>query len=169
MPTSPVLGFTYPTPLDPATADVWGSTLNTLLLAIDSEFGTRTVAQNYADFGLTRAEVKDLSEDANNLGNISGAVVIDYEDGHYQYGTLTGNITSITINNWPASGKAGWMTLELAQDGTGGRTLALGGAYKTPSGAGITLSTGANDVDTLHLFTRDSGSNIKIIANLNWS
>lgn len=169
MPTTANFGWTYPTPLDPATADIWGSTLSDLFVDVDAESATRSADYDFAAFKLENAEINDGAENAYNLGNISGAVAIDYTNGHYQYGTATGNITGITISNWPASGKAGWLTVEINQDGTGGRTLTLSSAYKTPGGAGITLSTGANDVDTLHLFTRDAGTTIKAASNKNWS
>lgn len=169
MPVSPNLGFTYPTPLDPATADLWGPVINTVLLAIDSEFATRTIAQDFADLVLSRAKLKDTSETVYNAGNISGAVTLDYTNGSYQYATLTGNVTSLTINNFPASGSGGWMTLELIQDGTGSRTLALGSAYKTPSGDGVSLTTAASARDKLYLQTRDVGTIIDVTAQYNWS
>jgi hypothetical protein len=57
---------------------------------------------------------------------------------------MTGNAT---LQN-PTSvipGKSG--RIRIAQDATGGRTLALGSSYKTPGGLGITLSTAANAID----------------------
>ena len=149
MPTTPVLGGTYPTPLDPATADLWGDTLNDLFLLFDAEFGIRTVNQDFADFVLSRAKFKDPSETVYSAGNISGAVSLDYTNGSYQYATLTGNVTSLTISNLPATASGGWMTLELIQDGTGSRTLALGSAYKTQSEEAVTLTTTATARDKL--------------------
>ena len=79
--------------------------------------------------------MEDISETAHSLGNISGALVIDYEDGNYQYGTATADITSLTINNFPSSGILGFLSLEIIQDGTGGHTIDLtSGAYRS-SGA----------------------------------
>ena len=169
MPTSPNLGFTYPTPLDPATADLWGGILNTLFLELDSEAATKTIAQSFADFELSRAKLVDTSETVHNAGNISGAVTLDYENGSYQYATLTGDVTSLTISNLPASGSGGWLTLELNQDGTGSRLLTLGSAYKTAGGGGVTLSTGASERDYLFMFTRDAGTTIFVNPTYNWS
>lgn len=169
MPTTTNFGWTYPTPLDPATQDLWGATLNTLFQDVDDEMATRTAAYDFADNDLERAVLVDTGEKLNALGNQSGAVAIDYTDGHYVTLTATGNISGITISNWPASGTPGWMTIEITQDGTGSRTLTLGAAYKTAGGAGVTLSTAAASVDTLHLFTRDGGTTIYVIANLDWS
>ncbi len=49
--------------------------------------------------------------------------------------------------------------LTLVQDGTGGRTVSWGSAYKFPSGVPPTLSTGANATDELW-FSCD-GTNMK--------
>lgn len=169
MPTTDNLSLTYPTPLDPATADIWGDIINDIFIAFDDEFAERTIATSYADFAQSRMKLIDTSETVFSKGNVSGAVSLDYTNGHYQYMTLTGNISSLTISNFPASGTAGWMTLEMIQDGTGSRTLTLGSAYKTPGGDGITLTTTASAVDTLHLFTRDAGTTIRVALNADWS
>lgn len=110
---------------------------------------------------ITQGNFNDYSTTAYDLGNISGAVSVDYRNGGYQYGTLTGNITSLTINNFPASGKVGSLILELKQDGSGSRTISLSSAYETAGGASVALSTSANAVDLLYLITRDGGSTIR--------
>lgn len=110
--------------------------------------------------------ILDASEIAYDLSSISGAVAVDYENGHYQHGIVTGNISGITVSNWPASGKAGWITLELTQDGTGSRTLTLSSAYETVGGAGITLTTTSGAKDKIRMETRDGGTTIDTFANL---
>lgn len=169
MPVTPVFGWVYPTPLDPATANLWGPTLNTLFDDVDAEMGTRSAAYDFAGFQIITPEIIDAQEDVYNLGNISGAVSVDYTNGHYQYGVLTGNVTGLTITNWPASGKAGWMTIELIQDGTGNRTLTLGSAYKTADNEPIVLTQAANARDKLRVETRDAGATIDTFVNLNMS
>jgi hypothetical protein len=129
------------------------------------EFNRNIDAREYE---LQESTLVNTAEKINALGNVSGAVAIDASDGHYVTMTLTGNATSLTISNWRTS-SAPWMTIKVTQDGTGGRTLALGSAYKTPGGTGITLSTGAGDVDTLHLWSDDGGTTVYVTANLNWS
>ena len=138
--------------------DAWGGYLNTNLDTIDSQFATATIAKSFADLAVSRAKLIDTSETAYSLGNISGAVTIDYVNGHWQYATVTGNISSLTINNPPATGTGGWLTLELIQDGTGSRTITLSSTYKTAGAAGITLSTAASSKDLVHLTTRDAGT-----------
>ncbi len=120
-----------------------------------------------ADLGgtaLKQAKFQDYSATTYDLGNISGVVSVDYTNGHYQYGTLTGNITSLTINNLPASGEEGVITLEPTQDGTGSRTIALSSAYKTVGGSGVSLSSGAGDIDLVRFETRDAGTTIYAFA-----
>lgn len=114
-------------------------------------------------------DIKDTAEAVNALGNISGVVSINYETAHIAHGTVTGNITDLTVTNWPASGKAGRMSVRLTQDGTGGRTITLGAAYETEDGEGVILSTAANAVDWLHLWTIDGGSTVYASLQTNWS
>jgi len=150
-------------------ADLWGGFLNTNWDSADSIFNTRSQAYNFAGFTLFNSKMKDTSEAAYSLGNVSGAVAIDYEKGHWQYATLTGDVTSVTVSNLPVTGTGAWLTLELVQDGTGSRTLTLGSAYETAGGAGITLSTAASSRDLLHLTTRDSGARIFTRSELAFS
>lgn len=121
---------------------------------------------NFKDNQVARADLIDTSETAYSAGNITGAVSIDYTNGHYQYATATGNISGLTVSNWPASGTVGRLTLEIIQDGTGGRTIDLAsGGYRSPGGSDITLSSGAGDVDILRFETRDGGTTINVFIN----
>lgn len=147
--------------------DLWGGYLNDNTDDIDSLLKTRTDEYNFADFLLTRPYIKDAAEVAYSVGNVSGAVTLDYTNGNYQYMTLTGNITSLTINNPPATGRGGFMTLEMIQDGTGSRTLTLDGAvYLTSANATITLTTTASAIDKLRLETRNAGTTWHVFPNL---
>jgi hypothetical protein len=59
-----------------------------------------------------------------SAGNLSGAITLDAQgkSGVIEF-TLTGNVTSLTISNPPASGGA--LTLVINQDSTGSRSLAF--------------------------------------------
>ncbi len=150
-------------------ADIWGDQLNSNWDDLDGLLRNRTNAYNFANYQLDKAQVVDASETAHSLGNIDGDVVLDYEFGHWQYATITGDITSLTINNLPADGQGGWFTLELVQDATGNHTITLGSAFKTAGGAGVTLSTGATARDLLHFTTRDAGATILTRSELDFS
>jgi hypothetical protein len=141
--------------------DVQAYNANTVFANVSNTFVSPQV---FSDQLVTRAAFRDCSERAYSAGNISGAVTLDYTNGHYQYATVTGNITSVTVNNWPPSGDLGWLQIELTQDATGGHTIALGAAYKTPGGSGLSFSSAANAEDILMLRTRNAGT--KIYADL---
>lgn len=93
-----------------------------------------------------------------DLGNISGAVALDctHQRTHF-YGTLTGDVTGITVNN-ASSGVLHEFTLELTQDATGGRTMT--NTFLYDGGADPTLSTAANAVDVITAYTRDGGTTV---------
>lgn len=154
---------------DPVDQDLWGAYLNTNFDTLDSLLATRTANYNFADYQLIRPYMKDVAEVVYAAGNVSGAVALDYENGNVQTATATGNISSLTISNWPASGRGGFFTLFLYQDGTGSRTLTLSSAYKTVGDAAITLTTTASALDTLYFQTIDAGTTILTTASLNWS
>lgn len=101
---------------------------------------------------LTRSLLKDTAEAVNALGNVSGTMTIDYESGHYVTATLTGAVTTLTINNWPGTGRLGSFTLELTPAGN------------TVSWTGVTwvgdAPTLGSTVDFIVLWTRDGGSTI---------
>lgn len=146
--------------------DLWGGQLNDNMDTIDSEFATATINKDYADKVVSAADVKDFQETTYNLGGtISGTLTIDYTDGHYQYGTVSGDITSVVINNFPASGKNGFLSIELEQDGTGGHSITLSSAFKTSGGATVALSTTAGAIDILRFETRDAGTTIYTFIN----
>jgi hypothetical protein len=169
MPITPIGGVNLAPIKDLAYADNYAQQIYDSIYEAQNETLVKTQNQNFADKVLSRAKLKDSSETAYSAGNISGAVTLDYENGNYQYATLTGNVTSLTINNWPANGAGAWMTLELIQDGTGSRTLTLGSAYKTAGAAGVTLTTTASKRDKLYLQSRDAGTTIDVTATYNWS
>lgn len=163
------INLPVPTDKEIAYQDTWWPPVLAALQAIDGDIATAIAAKNFADYEVLRAKLKDTSETVYSVGNISGAVTLDYVNGQYQYATLTGNVSSLTINNWPASGTGGWMTLELIQDGTGSRTLTLGSAYKTAAATGtIVLTTTASKRDKLYLQTRDAGTTIDVTPTYNW-
>ncbi len=161
--------FVLPAVASAVDADLWGGELNSDLNIADSLFGLRTLDYDFAGYQLKHAKIFYASEALNSIGSISaGALTVDYSLGNYQYGTLTGNVTGLTVSNPPASGTVGFLTLELIQDATGSRTLALSNSvYKTTGGIAIVLTSNANAIDKLRLETRDGGATWFISPNLN--
>ena len=88
----------------------------------------------------------------------SGSVTLDFATGNNFTITMTGNITSLAVNN-EFAGQTGVIT--FVQDGTGGRTVSLSaGDFETASGGGspaITLSSTANAVDIVPYYCRQAG------------
>jgi hypothetical protein len=101
-----------------------------------------------------------IKEARSNLGSsVSGAITIDCKAANWFYGTLTGNVTSITFTN--TSGGANGVTLELTQGGSGGYTVnwpTTTPNVKWAGGTAPTLSTGVGDIDIIQLISKD-GSN----------
>lgn len=146
--------------------DLWGAQLNTNFTNLDSYLVTRIANYDFAGFELQNALIKAPAAKTYDLGSVSGALAINYNNGPTQFGVVTGNITSVSVSNWPATGKEGFMTLELQWDGTGGWTFALGSsAYKTVDGAGVTPITSAGAVNEFYIRTRNGGTSMKIDMN----
>jgi hypothetical protein len=93
----------------------------------------------------------------NALGSVSGSVTLDRHNGEYQTLTLSGNITALTINNWPATGKLGKLTLEITNGGT--YTIAWPTGTKWPGGNVPTLT--ASGTDIIVLMSHDAGTTVR--------
>ena len=74
----------------------------------------------------------------------SGSQTENFADNQNFIYNMVGNITLSNPSN-PVSGQTGFIIFN--QDSTGGRTVSLGSYFKTPGGAGLTLSTSANATD----------------------
>lgn len=121
--------------------------------------GTLTGDVNCGDNNVNRAELKDTSETAPTITISTGAITVNFESGNVQKVTHDANITGITLSNPPASGTAGSMTLIIAQDGTGGRTIAgWPSSVKWSGGSAPTFSTTASKVNIVTLVTIDGGT-----------
>ena len=113
---------------------------------------------NAQDGVLQRPEIKDYAETRTTPSSSSGTLTIDLTNGNVFEVTLTENVTTLTLSNPPASGKAGSLTLILKQDATGGRTFAWPAAVKSAGGTDPVISSAANAVDIYSLLTTDAGT-----------
>ena len=130
----------------------------TLNLAIDS-------AVAFADQTASAIILKDYAE--TDVAISSGTTLaIDLANGNTGSVTLGHNVTDIDFTNVPTNGTSTF-TLKATQDGTGSRTMAInaitvnGGGNVTgltAGGSGLTLSTGANDVDLVTFLFFDAGT-----------
>jgi hypothetical protein len=166
-PSTPNGLFQNPVPNSPIDEDTWGTTNNNNRNVMDEAVTLQPLDKDFNDKKLTKAEVADLGETFYDIGDTSGAVAVDYENGHYQRIRLTGSATSLAINNLPASGIEGFLSLEVEQDGAGGRTIDLtGGNYRATNG-NFSITEDPNAISVMRLETRDAGANINVFVNTN--
>ncbi len=129
---------------------------------------TQQSVKAYVDSGattLSNKALKDYSE--TDVAVTSGTTLsIDLSNGNTGSVTLAHSVTDIDFTNVPTDGTSTF-TLKVTQDGTGSRTMAInaitvngGGDVTglTAGAAGLTLSTGANDVDLVTFLFFDAGT-----------
>ncbi len=125
---------------------------------VTSDFTYTTEFKRYLDQILAR--IGGVSGGSyTQLAAVGGIIAWDLDKAPIAVTVLT---TNVTIPN-PTNQVAGFLypyRITLVQDGTGGRTVTWGSAFKFPSGTPPTLSTGANAVDELW-FSSD-GTNLKL-------
>ncbi len=107
-----------------------------------------TTANAYQTAGLTDAAHEYTKAQNFNATTLTDGANIAWnlESNQVASVTLAGNRT---LDNPTNIKDGGTYILTVKQDGTGGRTLAYGTAYKWPGGTAPTLSTGASAVDIL--------------------
>lgn len=96
----------------------------------------------------TFAPIGSYAELTNVAGSVSGALIIDYLAGQHYEAILSGNITSITITNWPASPVTAFMDFKFTQAASGGPyTVAQPSLVKWVGGTAPVMSTTASATD----------------------
>ncbi|MEQ8347091.1 MAG: hypothetical protein RIB84_21190 [Sneathiellaceae bacterium] len=124
-------------------------------------------ALDLQDEVLARPYFRDMAEAVQLLGTLgAGTTTIDLEAGNVA--VLTGAAVSATIavTHWPASGRLGVLTLEIANGGAFA-ALTWPAAVDWVAGEAPTLSAGTRD--TVVLWSRDGGSTINGNYALNFS
>lgn len=107
---------------------------------------------------VSRPEIKDYAETVSTPVSSAGTLTIDLTAGNVAEVTLTENVTTLNLNNPPATGKAGSLTMILKQDATGSRTVTWPASVKWAGGTAPTLSTAASSIDVLTFVTIDAGT-----------
>lgn len=93
---------------------------------------------------LTNALIADFATSRVQLGNLSGAVTIDYTAGHFYTVGTSASIT-LSLTNFPAAGQAGLLTLQVTVNSTA-HTVTLPTAVSV-NNAGIQgLDTSTNTI-----------------------
>ena len=99
-----------------------------------------TIGGSTAAAGTFTTATASTNTDTSN----SGSVTLDFSANQNHVLTLTGNVT-LANPGTEIIGQSGFIV--FIQDGTGSRTVSLGGDYETASAAGLTLSSAANATD----------------------
>ncbi|MBT4877923.1 MAG: hypothetical protein HON48_22310, partial [Desulfobacula sp.] len=106
-----------------------------------------------ADKEVKKALFKDTAETTQALGSISSNTAIDLESGNVVTCTI-GAALIFTFSNPPATGKTGYLVLEITNGAA--YTITWPGAVSWDGGSAPTLQ--ASGVDTLVFYTRDAGT-----------
>lgn len=158
--TTPTLNFSFlkPDVASAAEKDRWGTLQNNVTDAIDSQLKTRTQSYDFDGYELIDAKSKGHRETRYNFtSDISGnAVTIDYNNGNYQYATISSNV-AISFANFPAS-DVGFITLHITQDATGGRAVTFVPTIKISGGGTLAPVTTANAINIYRVECLGTGS-----------
>jgi len=112
-----------------------------------------SAASDWKDFvALVRATAK---QDVTATGSLN----IDHNAGEAVNMSLTGDVTSFAVSNWPASGRLGRLVLNVNNTGAYNITAWPTGT-KWPSGVAPTITSGAGKKDCIILHTYDGGTTI---------
>jgi len=129
------------------------------------------------DQEISAVSLKDYVETDVAVTSSSNTITIDLANGNTGTVTLGENVTDIDFLNVPTNGVSSF-TLRVIQDGTGSRTMATNAVtvnttaatVKTPGAGGLTLSTGANDIDLVtFLFFDADATNVFVNSLLDFS
>jgi hypothetical protein len=108
---------------------------------------------------LTTPELKAYKETKTGPSISSGTLTLDYSTGNNFGGvTLNQNITTYSVTNPPASGKAGFYTVVFIGDGTQ-RTITWPGSHRFPGGVAPTPTATNSKLDVYSFQTYDGGGN----------
>jgi hypothetical protein len=108
------------------------------------------IATTATGISVTGTAVATTNTDTSN----TGSVTLDFAANQNFVLTLTGN-TTLANPSTEQVGQSGFIT--FIQDGTGGRTVALGTDYETAGGAGLTLTSTASATDIVPYVVVASG------------
>ena len=141
----------------PLIASTSSATARGILSAAALAANVFTDEQNLADNLLTRPYIKDYAEVATSPTISGGTLALNLENSNVFTVSLNAAITTLTISNPPATGRAGSFTLILTADGTA-RAVTWPAAVKWPGGTAPTLTSTNGKRDVLTFLTTDGGT-----------
>lgn len=103
---------------------------------------------------------------AQPVSTISGAFAASMNNGHGMTCTLSENVTSVTINDWPDGiSQARFL---FTQDATGGRTVTFPAGWVDGPGTAPAPATTANYVTEIIAYTWDGGTTVRLSQGDTW-
>jgi hypothetical protein len=145
-----LLTFTFPN----TTSVEWDTLLN-MGANIDLQ-DNELIAPLFVDFAVKKQSVSGIA-----------ATVIDYTAGSYVTLTLTADITSMTIN-FPPSSEVGTLRLKIVQGASPWTITWPSGTEWPNNGSAPVITTTANGIDFVDLWTDDGGITWYGAYNTNW-
>lgn len=123
-----------------------------------------------ADNDLIRPNIIDFSVARQAITVAGSPTDIDYTLGSYVELDLStaANPVTLTFSNLPASGTMATVRIRIQQDGTGSKTITWP-TVNWLDGTVPVLSTGANEVDFVDLWTADAGTTWYGAAGINFA
>lgn len=122
----------------------------------DIDIGGKNIGM--ADGELNSPHIGDFSVARQAVASIN-TTIIDYSLGQYVELAMTQTITDLSIIEPPVTARFGTLTIKLTQDVTGGWVVTnWPSGIKWPKGGVPVLSTTANAVDFVTLWTDDGGT-----------
>ena len=124
-----------------------------------------TVGGDWNGFYIQDANFRANVEEVYVIGNVTSNQNINWTNGHYQT-VQAGNDITLTLTDWPTSGKLGKMRLAITSDGDS-RTVTIGATGMKNDGASGWTSTNSTSVtvtatsttnpQVLEFWTTDAG------------
>jgi hypothetical protein len=131
------------------------------LSSLDTNSAKKNEDNDFNGNKIQEADFIATTETVYETGNITTSQNISFANGHYQKVEIGGNIT-LTLADWPASGKLAKLRLEIVTDGTGTYTITWaasgGGSFKshTDFPGSFSVSSSSNPI-VVDFWTSDAG------------
>lgn len=138
------------------------ATANTEITTLQTTSAVLNAANTFSGNNQIEGNILKQTEAFYNGGTIVGNTNISFANGHYQTFKIAANVT-LTLTDWPASGKLGKMTVHLIGNGGGDTATftSLGSTFRVPTG--FTNPTTVDSATQPHIFefwTYDAGASI---------
>ena len=118
-------------------------------VVLKSALSGGSISNDMAYAQLISPQLLKAVETKNDLGTKTGSFTISWADGHFQYYTTSGN-TTLAFSNWPASGIAGSVTVEITIDP----------AYLSTATLTLPTSVSVNNAEIIGAVVTGSGTTI---------